>query len=116
MIKEELLNKLEFKIYRFSVNVFSFVKTLIEKKLSNQYSEALLVKANDLYSSYVNLLDSFENEGVVSGLFGIIEKSENCVTLFQDIELTGSILNEKVDLAIEAFEISKQLKELINKK
>jgi hypothetical protein len=114
MINDELIHQLEFKIYRFSVNVFSFVKTLIDKKLSNQYSEALLNKANDMYSSYVNLLDKFENEGNIQDLPNIITKSEECVAYFKEIELTGPILNEKVDLAIEAYEISKQLKQLNN--
>jgi hypothetical protein len=110
---EKKLKSLEFKIYRFSVNVFSFVKTLIEKKLSSQYSEALLNKANDLYSSYVNVIGKADGSESLQGILSIIKKSEECVAIFQDIELRGSILNEKVDLAIEAFEITEKLKELI---
>jgi hypothetical protein len=112
---EKLIQGLEFKIYRFSINVFSFVKTLIEKKLSNQYSEALLNKANDLYSSYVNMLESIEKSKSSPDFHPLLKKSQECEALFPNIELTGAILNEKVDLAIEAFEISKKLKELINK-
>jgi hypothetical protein len=111
---EKLVHSLEFKIYRFSVNVFSFVKTLIEKKLSDKYSDILLNKANDLYSSYVNMLES-DNIESLPNISTILKKSDECVAIFQNIELKGAILNEKVDLAIEAFEISKKLKELINK-
>jgi len=54
-----------------------------------------------------------DESGTMQGVSSIVEKSEKCVAIFQYIELSGSILNEKVDLAIEAYEISKKIKELI---
>jgi hypothetical protein len=108
----ELAQKLELKIYGFSVNVYSFVKTLIEKKISDKNTKALLNEANKLYSSYLDILEAIDKGNNSPDKSECIQISGECITLFQNIELTGAILNEKVDLAIEANEILRKLKEI----
>jgi hypothetical protein len=102
--------KLELKIYSFSINIFSFVKSLSDKKIAGQNEKKLLNSANDLYSIFLDELEHVEKGNEKADFAKCIIRSEECVSLMKNYELSGLHLNEKVDLAIEANEILRSLK------
>lgn len=108
-MNEGEFKKLESRVYAFSVDVFSFVKTLINKNLANQHSKNLLDNANKLYGDF---LDVFDNQDVIDeqSLKKCIQLAEVCSNLLGNIEVEKALLNEKVDLTIEANELTRILK------
>jgi len=104
----ESFKKLELKIYSFSVNVFSFVKTLSNKNIATHKEKELLGNANQLYCLFLVELEKME-AGISPDLESCVKSIENCITLIKDYELSGILLNEKVDLAIDANQILRSL-------
>jgi hypothetical protein len=115
LMDEEKLRKLEFKVYRFSVNVFSFVKTLANRNEAITVGNQLLNLANEMYGTLADMLDSYEGGNKAIDFSSIQANSEVCKDLLQTIEVSGILINEKVDLLIEAHEISQKLIEITNK-
>ncbi len=105
---EEDFKKLESRIYAFSVDVFSFVKTLIDNGLASEYSRMLLDTSNQLYSTFIDVFDSAGeyNRIVVKRCEQL---SDSCSDYLTKIEVGKKYLNEKVDLNIESKEISRKL-------
>jgi hypothetical protein len=111
-MEQHLLEKMELKIYSFSVNVFSFVKSLKDKNVSDEVSNSLLNKANSLYSGFLDFMDAENISGKTVKPDFCIKMAEECCGLLKNIQPDSILLNEKVDLAIEANEIYRKLKEL----
>ena len=105
---------LELKIYRFSINVFSFVKSLEQIKISKNLTKDILNKSNSLYSKFLEYLDANEKD-VKKELEECVKISLQCFELFKNADFKDTLLNEKVDLTIEASEISKILVDKFNK-
>lgn len=106
---EQELEKLESRIYAFSVDVFSFVKTLIDSGQANEHSKMLLNDSNKLYSEFLQTLDlERKPDNVIENCMHL---ANNCSDFLSKIEVTHSILNRKTDLIIESKEISRILKE-----
>jgi hypothetical protein len=111
-MNDELVQKLEQKIYAFSVDVFSFVKTLINRKIADGNAKGLLNAANSLYASYLDVMELYEKAETEFDFSSCMVKAEECIDFMKNMELTGALLNEKVDLAIEAGSILAKLREL----
>ena len=111
---EEDYKKLESRIYAFSVDVFSFVKTLIDDGRASEHSRMLLDTANQLYSTFIDALntDGELNEILITRCEQLVD---SCADYFEKIEVNKNQLNEKVDLTIEAKEISRELRKNITK-
>lgn len=109
---EEEYKKQESRIYAFSIDVFSFVKTLIDLGLASENSRMLLDTANQLYA---NFIDALGNDGELNKI--VITRCEqladSCSDYLSKIEVGEKHLNEKVDLTIEAKEISRKLREVL---
>jgi len=111
-MNENEFKKLESRIYAFSVDVFSFVKTLINKNLANQYSKGLLDGANKLYGDFLDVFDNQDNMDSAL-LKNCIYQAESCSNFLGSIEVEKALLNEKVDLTIEANELARLLKSVL---
>lgn len=112
MVEINHLKKLESMIYAFSVNILSFVKSLSDKNIASQNEKDLLNSANELYSLYLDILKNIEKGNNNPDIKDCILKSEKCASLIKNFELSGILLNEKVDLAIEANEILRLLRQI----
>ena len=108
---EEEFRKLETRVYAFSVDVFSFVKTLIDKKLSNEESRLLLNTSNQLYSTFLDVYDHKEGVNPI-----VVTRCEQlagiCSNYLSKIEVQKQLLNEKVDLTIESNELNRIFKKI----
>ena len=102
---------LELKIYRYSINVFSFVKSLEKLNFSNSQTKLMAQTSNSLYSKFIDYEDAKDNESIIKNLEACVEISLKCFELFKNSDFKDLLLNEKVDLTIEASEISKILVE-----
>jgi len=109
---EAAISKLESKIYIFSVDIFSFVKTLMNQNITNSFTVGLLNASNKLYSNFLDLIDIQTNKSKSEIHKDCIELADHCAEFLKNIEVKGSLLNERVDLLIEAKELSRILKEL----
>ncbi len=109
---ETELTKLESKIYIFSVDVFSFTKTLLNQNITNSYTTGLLKTSNQLYSTFLDLVDNHINENKQVIHSNCIQLANNCAEFLNNIEVKGSLLNERVDLLIEAKELTRILEKL----
>ncbi|MDF1546306.1 MAG: hypothetical protein P1P88_00700 [Bacteroidales bacterium] len=107
-MREDEYKKLESRIYGFSVNVFSFVKTLINQNQSDQHTKGLLSGSNQLYALFLDVIDSQEDR-VTEILSKCVQICSNCSTFLENIKVEKKLLNEKVDLTIEANELGRQL-------
>ena len=110
-MREDLLTKLESKIYIFSVDVFSFVKTLADRNISNPNTTALTKTSNRLYTKFLDIFESAPGDlkKIVSECR---EMASECAIILDKIEVEKKMLNERIDLLIESKEILKQLDEI----
>ena len=111
-MKEEELAKLESKIYIFSVDVFSFIKTLMDNNITNKNTQGLFNDSSLMYSTFIDLLDDRGLENKSSILSKCIELAISSAGFLTNIEVKGSHLNERVDLLIEVKEILRFLEKL----
>ena len=103
------LQSIELKVYAFSINVFSFVKTLDKAKKTNEHTNILLNLAN---SFYTNFLAAVEAKGEYEQKSFIEEskvQAKKCLSILQSFETENKFLNEKVDLTIEIAELIKKI-------
>ena len=111
-MNEEELKKLESKIYIFSVDVFSFIKTLMDKNIISNDTQGLFNASSQLYSEFVDFMDDFRKvnrAAIFSKCFELANLSANHL---EKIEVKGALLNERVDLLIEIKEIIRNLEKL----
>lgn len=111
---EDEFKKLESRIYAFSVDVFSFAKTLMDNGQASEQSRMLLNTSNQLYTVF---LDAFDKSGELDLIVAkrCEQLSDSCSDYLSEIEVSKKNLNEKVDLTIEAKEISRTLRKHISK-
>jgi len=103
------LQDIELKAYAFSINMFSFVKTLEKAGKADNTTTYLLNLANSFYTNYLAAVDAkSEYERKV-----FLEESKNiaeeCLSVLQSFETENKFLNEKVDLIIEIAELNKNI-------
>jgi len=108
----EELAKLESKIYIFSVDVFSFIKTLMDQGITNKDTQGLFEASSQLYAEFLNLFDNHVPKNKNSAYLKCIELANSSATYLTNIEVKGNLLNERVDLLIEAKEILRFLEKL----
>jgi hypothetical protein len=111
-MNEEELTRLESKIYIFSVNVFSFIKTLMEHNIANKDTQGLFDASSKLYTEFLNLFDNHGVKNKLSVFSKCRELANSSAVHLTNIEVKGSLLNERVDLLIEAKEILRFLEKL----
>jgi len=105
-MNDEELTKLESKIYIFSVNVFSFIKTLMDENITNENTRELFSVSSKLYSEFVSLLDDTGSKKDKSSVYiSCIAMANASAEHLSKIDVKGALLNERVDLLIEAKEI-----------
>jgi len=108
---EEGLTRFESKIYAFSVEVFSFVKTLMNQNVTNPNTSGLLKSSNQLYSYFLDLIDNHSDENKALVKKKCIDLASHCAEYLKKIEVKGNLLNERVNLLIEAKELTKSLEQ-----
>ena len=100
---------LELKIFAFSVDVISFVKSFEKTAEFNVLVNTLLNKANGFYSNYVSAEDALEAADKENYLEQSRVNAKKCLALLQSIDVERELLNEKVDLIIEVAELIKRI-------
>ena len=100
---------LELKVFAFSVDVVSFVKSFEKAGNVNVLVNELLNQANGFYSNYVSAEEALGVTDKKKYLEGSIENAKKCLELLQSIEVKKGLLNEKVDLIIEVAELIKRI-------
>ena len=100
---------LELKVFAFSVDVISFVKSFEKKRAANVLVNELLNQANGFYSSYVSAEEALGFADKKKYLEKSIANAKKCLELLQSIEDEKELLNEKVDLIIEVAELIKKI-------
>jgi|GEM_PF-4391792 len=111
-MEESELAKIESKIYIFSVDVYSFVKTLHKQNITNSSINSLLKDSGQLYTNFLDLFENHIKKDKQVAINTCIDLSKLCAEKLSNIELSGSNLNERVDLLIEAKEIIRILEKL----
>ena len=104
-------DSLELKIYGFSINVFSFVKSLEKLNFLKSETSEMAKISNSLYLKFLDYEDAKNNSDKIKELEDCVKISLRCFELFKNADFKDVLLNEKVDLTIEASEISKILVE-----
>ncbi len=108
MQAESIKNKnLELKVFAFSVDVVSFVKSLEKSGKTNPVLKSLLKTANEFYLYYLALEDAKGEDKKSSFLKETKQSAQKCLDLLQSINVENKLLNEKVDLIIEVAELIK---------
>lgn len=99
----------ELKVFAFSVDVISFVKTFEKTGKVNVLVNKLLNQANGFYSNYVSAEEALEINDKKWFLKKSIANAKKCLDLLQSIEVERELLNEKVDLIIEVAELIRRI-------
>ena len=104
---------LELKVFAFSVDIISFVKT-IEKQNEGSRIElnSLLKAANDFYINYLHGEDAVGKYDKGSFFKDSVESAQECFNLLQTVKVEKQFLNEKADLIIEVSELIKKITRL----
>jgi len=100
---------LELKVFAFSVDVVSFVKSVEESEGANSTLKSLLNEANGFYSNFIDAEDSTGKYDKNSFYSESKKCAQKCLDLLQSIELESKFLNEKVDLIIEVAGLIKMI-------
>ncbi len=81
---------LELKIYRFSINVFSFVKSLEQLNISIKLAKNILAKSNLLYSKFLDYIDADEKD-LKKELEGCVKISLQCFELIKNADFIDEL-------------------------
>ena len=100
---------LELKVFAFSVDVISFVKSFEKAGKVNVLVNELLNQANGFYANYVSAEEALGLTDKKKYLEKSIANAKKCLELLQSIEVIKELLNEKVDLTIEVAELIKKI-------
>lgn len=96
---------LELKVFAFSIDVVSFVKSLEKSGITNTVTRSLLNLANGFYSSYLAAEKALGEYAKNCFFEESKENAKTCLELLQSIDVEKELLNEKVDLIIEVDEL-----------
>ena len=108
---KQIKNYLEERIYFFSINVVSFLKTIGKKGYKNNLTSELSQNTLQLNSLFFDILD---NKANISDIKKCLSLSENCHKILQKIKIDDKvIINEQADLQIDMSRIIKNLKKII---
>jgi len=100
---------LELKVFAFSVDVISFVKSLEKSGKINSVFKNLLKVVNEFYSNYLDAEEALDEYDKSRFLEESKVNAEKCLELLQSIEVSNEFLNERVDLIIEVAELIKKI-------
>lgn len=103
------LQDIELKVYAFSINVFSFVKTLEKAGKANDAISYILNAANSFYANYLAAIEAKGKHEQNVFLGESKKNAEECLNGLQSFETDKRFLNEKVDLIIEIAELKKNI-------
>ncbi len=103
---------LETQIYFFTINVFSFSKTL--QKNNSFLTPEILKIANQLYSTFIELLDLENQNDIKKDLKKCISLAKTSHSMFMDFDCEKKeLINEKANLQIENSLIIRKLELLV---
>ena len=100
---------MELKVFAFSVDVLSFVKSVEKSENKNSELISLLNEANEFYSNFIAAEDTLDEHDKNSFYSESKKNAQKCLDLLQSIELENKFLNEKVDLIIEVAGLIKKI-------
>ncbi len=111
----KLVETLSNQLYFFSINVVGFVKSLQKASLQTPQSIALIKSAGDLSMQFMDIDDITEETEQKKRVVLCLQRSKECLKLLQEIQVQNkNLLNEKVDLTIEAANILKTFEGIVN--
>lgn len=99
----------EVKVYAFSINVFSFVKSMQDAGHDNILLQIVLQSAKDFYDSFLDYVDEEDEifkENILENCLNFARKSFD---VLQNMKVPDEFLNEKVDLVIDVAGLIKKI-------
>lgn len=105
------IEHMEVKIYAFSINVISFVKSMEKAGLNNKPLQILLNSAKQFYDLYLDFADEEDFENKETILKSCTKYGHKCLEIMQNMDVPKEFLNEKVDLVIDVAELIRKLEE-----
>jgi hypothetical protein len=103
------VESLEVKVYAFSINVISFVKSMGKNGLGNEPLQVLLHAAKQFYDLYLDFADEEEQDSKPYILKECVKYGKKCLDILQNMGVPEEFLNEKVDLVIDVAGLIKEL-------
>ncbi|MEN8119129.1 MAG: hypothetical protein ABFS35_02235 [Bacteroidota bacterium] len=100
---------LELKVFAFSVDVVSFVKSLEKAGRVTVVINNLLNLANEFYLNYLAAEEALGEYDKKTFLEESKDSAKKCLKLLQSIKVEKEFLNEKVDLIIEIAELIREI-------
>jgi len=100
---------LETKVYTFSINVVSFVKSMEQAGLKDKPLQMLMYSAKQFYDLYLDFVDEEDEESSLYILKECLTQGRKCLDILQNMGVHEEFLNEKVDLVIDVAGLIKEL-------
>jgi len=102
---------LETKVYAFSINVLSFVKSMEKSGQEDEPLQILLHSAKQFYDLYLDFVDEEDTDSKPYILKECVKYGEKCLDILQNMGVPEEFLNEKVDLIIDVAGLIKAIEE-----
>lgn len=95
------IESIEVKVYAFSINVISFVKSMEKAGLLDEPLQILLNAAKQFYDLYLDFVDEENRDTKPYILKECLKYGHKCWDILQNMGVPEEFLNEKVDLVID---------------
>jgi len=106
------LLELDTKVYTFSIQVISFIKSLEKQGIYKSINSKTLQLAGRLSTNFPEIEDEKE-ELVREGLIDLEKNATTCFSYLEGIECNNSLQNEKANLLIDAKEIISKVQDIL---
>lgn len=111
--KRLLLTSLINKSYIFSINVISFAKTLQKINKDNDFVDRLVFLSGNISDMLLDTKDKNNYDEIIANLQKSSTFAKNLLELLQSYKPEKVLLNEKIDIQIDNYQISEEINELI---
>ena len=112
---EQRLNGLSSRVYTYSIDIISFVKSLQKAGYKDGIISSLAVAAGDFTNIVLDLEDLTDKNEILADLKKSANFADRCLNHLRKVDCKeAALLNEKSDLAVETFNLIQEIKGLIN--
>ncbi|MCF6243309.1 MAG: hypothetical protein L3J74_18480 [Bacteroidales bacterium] len=105
------VEKMEVKVYAFSINVISFVKSMEKAGTGDEPLQILVHSAKQFYDLYIDYVDEEDEDTKPYVLKECLKYGNKCLDILQNMGVPEEFLNEKVDLVIDVAGLIKKMEE-----
>ncbi len=105
------VENMEVKVYAFSINVISFVKSMEKAGSVDEPLQILLYSAKQFYDLYLDFVDEEDEDTKPYVLKECLKYGHKCLDILQNMGVPEEFLNEKVDLVIDIAGLIKKMED-----